>query len=425
MSKTRGWSLVHDPKVLTRVPESTLVEVQNAVHAAETAQTAWGALPFTKRRLRLLTLLDVLRQNASKIARAICVEAGKTPSDADAEIARGLDAVETACSIGNEMFGIHLNNESTESHTTYEPLGVCATVSPFNFPFLIPLWSIPYALVTGNTVVLKPSDKTPTAAMLLAECFVQAGFPPGIFNIVHGSATAVDKLLAQPSVKAVSFVGSDAAAERVTEHARATRKRVQAESGGKNHGVVLDDANRMQTLYAIAGSAFGAAGQRCMALSVAVFVGETSAWLDDLVKIAESLSVGCSTEKGIEIGPLITAAAKERVEGIIKRAESEGASILLDGRNPDVPEYPDGNFVGPTIISNVQSYMECYQTEIFGPVLVCMAVDTLDEAIELINENRYGNGCSVFTTNPVNAQTFQRGVNIGQIGINVPHLQVS
>lgn len=262
------------------------------------------------------------------------------------------------------------------------------SISPFNFPFMIPLWSIPYALITGNTVVLKPSEKAPSASMLLAAAFHKVGLPQGVFNVVHGGPSAVDKLLAQPIVQAVSFVGSDAAAERVYEHARATGKRVQAECGGKNHGIVLEDANMTSTLYAIAGSAFGAAGQRCMAMSVAVFVGNTKRWISHLVSLASSLVVGCPTDKDVKVGPLISVAAKRRVLGIINQAVEEGATVLLDGRDVQVPDYPNGNFVGPTILRDVKTYMECYQTEILGPVLICMEVDTMEEAIELINENR-------------------------------------
>jgi malonate-semialdehyde dehydrogenase (acetylating)/methylmalonate-semialdehyde dehydrogenase len=262
------------------------------------------------------------------------------------------------------------------------------TVTPFNFPFMIPLWSIAFAVITGNAVVLKPSERCPSAPMLLAELFLQAEFPPGVLNVVHGGPQAVDKLLAQPAVQAVSFVGSDIAAERVHEHAVATRKRIQAECGSKNHGVILNDASKEKSLHAIARSAFGAAGQLCMALSVMIFVGSAASWIDDLVAIASSLRVGCGSVSGVDVGPLITPAAKERVEGMIQEAVDEGATLLLDGRYVKVPDYPHGNFVGPTILSNVQPYMQCYQMEILGPVLCCLSVNTLDEAIDIINNNK-------------------------------------
>lgn len=224
--------------------------------------------------------------------------------------------------------------------------------------------------------------------MMIASYFVRADFPPGVINIVHGGPNSVDKLLAQPSIRAVSFVGSDIAAERVYEHAIATRKRIQADCGSKNHGVVMPDADKERTLYTIAGSAFGAAGQRCMALSVVIFIGSTASWIDRLVEIASELQVGCGLLPEVNIGPLITPAAKERVVDIIRVAAEEGATLLLDGRKVSVPSYPNGNFVGPTILSNVKSYMQCYQIEIFGPVLACMTASNLDEAISIINDNK-------------------------------------
>ncbi|BDD63536.1 hypothetical protein MAP00_008414 [Monascus purpureus] len=372
------------------------------------------------RRDYLLNLITILKEMSPTIVTCLSTEAGKTLADAEAEIIRGLDSIQSACSVGQEMAGMYNMSETTQTYTLSEPLGVCVSITPFNFPLMIPLWSIPYALITGNTVVLKPSERAPTASMLLADAFRQIELPPGVFNVVHGGPSAVDKLLAQPSVQAVSFVGSDAAAERVYEHARATRKRVQAECGGKNHGIILEDANMTSTLYAIAGSAFGAAGQRCMAMSVAVFVGETKHWIQQLIGLASSLVVGCGTDKDVNVGPLISAVSKRNVLGIIERAVEEGATILLDGRDVHVPGYPNGNFVGPTILTDVKPYMECYQTEIFGPVLICMEVDTMEEAIELINENRYGNGCSIFTSSPQNVAAFQSRVNVGQIGVNIP-----
>ncbi|KIW23095.1 methylmalonate-semialdehyde dehydrogenase (acylating) [Cladophialophora immunda] len=428
VSKTRVWMKVLDPasqKLLARVPESTPAEIQKAVTVAEAAQSAWASLPIAKRKAMLFSLLHVLQQHTVDFQQSLQLEVGKTLQDAESEFERGIDAIHTACSATAEMNGKHWTTNSTETYTIHQPVGVCVVITPFNFPFMIPLWSIPYAVITGNTVVLKPSEKAPSTANLLGRCFVQAGFPPGVVNIIHGSSGAVDKLLSQPVVSAVSFVGSELAGERVYEHAKATRKRIQVEVSGKNHGIVLEDAPKTQTLYAIAGSAFGAAGQRCMALSVMLCVGSTKAWIDDLAQLAGSLKVGCGSDPGTEVGPLITAAAKERVEDMIDLAEAEGAHVVLDGRNYCVPEYPEGNFVGPTIITKVQTSMQCYQDEIFGPVLVCIEVDTLDEAIEIANENRYGNGCSLFTTDPVQAQTFQRKINIGQIGINVPVLAAS
>lgn len=233
----------------------------------------------------------------------------------------------------------------------------------------------------------------------MAECFLKAGFPPGIFNVIHGGAGVVNALLSQQAVRTVNFVGSEISGERVYEHALATRKRIQAECNAKNHGVVLDDASKKRTLYAIAGSAFGAAGQRCMALSVVVFVGSTKDWLDDLIALADSLVVGCGLDPLVEVGPLITSAAKNRVEDMIAGAQKEGATIALDGRKREVAEYPDGNFVGPTVLTNVKPHMACYQEEIFGPVLCCVETETLEEAIDLVNKNRCKS--AHHTVNPV------------------------
>ncbi|KAJ9412241.1 hypothetical protein DTO045G8_391 [Paecilomyces variotii] len=404
LSKSNIWTLVHDPatqRILTRVPDSTLSEIQTSVRIAQEAQKTWRTTSFSERRSLLYSLVHIIRANSQKIAYCISLEEGKTIDDAMTEVVRATDMIESACGIPNTS-GQYVSLKSTESHTVHEPLGVCVVCTPFNFPFLIPLWFIPYALITGNAVILKPSERCPSPAMMLGDFILEAGFPTGIVNIVHGSSVAVEKLLAQPAI------------------ATATRKRIQAECSGKNHGVILEDANKVQTLYAVAGGAFGAAGQRCMALSAIVFVGSTAEWLPELVEIAKSLKLGCGLDKGTDIGPLISKAAKERVEEIIQSAVDEGAEVILDGRNPEVPEYPNGNFVGPTIITGVQRYMQCYQQEIFGPVLVCLEAQDLEEAIEIVNENRFGNGCSIFTTNPVNAQHFQRHVNVGQIGINVP-----
>lgn len=301
---------------------------------------------------------------------------------------------------------------------------------------MIPLWSAPYALITGNTVVLKPSEKAPSVSRLFAEAVLQAEFPPGVFNIVHGGPSTAQMLIKQPSVQTVNFVGSESAARQVHEIAWNAGKRIQAECGGKNHGVVLEDASMMPTLFAIAGSAFGAAGQRCMGLNVAVFVGGTAEWIPKLVELAQSMVLGSGGDEEAQLGPLIDRAAKDSIVGIIGRATEEGAMILLDGRGAEVPGYPGGNFLGPTMLIGVETYMECYQSEIFGPVLICMQARDLDEAIELINQNKCeisrsrsvvltrsdGNSCTIFTSSGQNAQIFQRRVNVGQVGVNIPLL---
>lgn len=285
---------------------------------------------------------------------------------------------------------------------------------------MIPLWSIPIATVTGNTLVLKPSERDPGAAMILAELCVKAGFPPGVVNIVHGAHRTVNFLLDHPSIKALSFVGGNKAGEYIYTRGSANGKRVVANLGAKNHAAVLPDANRNQFVNAVTGAAFGAAGQRCMSLSTLVMVGETKEWLSDVAEAAKGLSVTGGFEEGADLGPVISPESKARIEGLIASAEEEGATILLDGRGYKPAKYPNGNWVGPTIITNVTPKMKCYTEEIFGPVLVCLNVETLDDAVDLINKNEYGNGVAIFTRSGATAESFRRNIEAGQVGINVP-----
>jgi malonate-semialdehyde dehydrogenase (acetylating)/methylmalonate-semialdehyde dehydrogenase len=285
---------------------------------------------------------------------------------------------------------------------------------------MIPLWSIPVATATGNCLILKPSERDPGAAMILAELAQKAGMPPGVLNIVHGAAKTVDFILDEPEIKAISFVGSNRAGEYIFTRGSANGKRVQANLGAKNHAAVLPDANKNHTLNSIVGAAFGAAGQRCMALSTLVMVGESNSWLPELVEKAKGLSTNGGFEEGADLGPVITPQSKERIESLIASAEAEGATVLLDGRGFKPAKYPNGNWVGPTIITGVKPHMKCYTEEIFGPVLVCLEVDTLDSAIDLINANEYGNGVAIFTRSGSTAQSFQKRIEAGQVGINVP-----
>lgn len=286
---------------------------------------------------------------------------------------------------------------------------------------MIPLWSIPIATITGNTLILKPSEKDPGAVMILMELAEKAGFPPGVINVIHGAKRAVNFILDEPSIKAISFVGGNAAGEYIYSRGSANGKRVQANLGAKNHAIVLPDCHKNNTLDAITGASFGAAGQRCMALSTVVLTGaETQSWLPELVERAKKLSTNGGFEQNVDVGPLISPESRERVERLIASAEKEGAKILLDGRGYRPKDYPNGNFVGPTIITGVRPDMECYREEIFGPVLLCMEAETLDDATEIINKNPYGNGAAVFTTSGASAAWFQKNVEAGQIGINVP-----
>jgi malonate-semialdehyde dehydrogenase (acetylating)/methylmalonate-semialdehyde dehydrogenase len=289
-----------------------------------------------------------------------------------------------------------------------------------DFPAMIPLWSIPIATATGNCLILKPSERDPGAAIILAELAQKAGLPDGVLNVIHGSVKTVDFILDEPAIKAISFVGSNKAGEYIFTRGSANGKRVQANLGAKNHAAILPDANKQHALNSIVGAAFGAAGQRCMALSTLVMVGETKDWLPELAESAKSLSVNGGFEEGADLGPVISPQSKERIESLINSAEEEGATILLDGRGYKPSKYPNGNWVGPTIITNVKPDMRCYKEEIFGPVLVCLNVDSLDAAVDLINDNEYGNGVAIFTRSGATATSFQKSIEAGQVGINVP-----
>ncbi|ROW18258.1 hypothetical protein VPNG_00132 [Cytospora leucostoma] len=415
---------LHDPatnNLVTRVPQMTDAELEAAVASAQRAFPAWRNTSIMARQQIMFRLVGLIRENWDRLAASITLEQGKTFADAKGDVLRGLQVAEAACGVPEMLKGEVLEvAKDMETRTYREPLGVTAAICPFNFPAMIPLWCIPIATVTGNTLVLKPSERDPGAAMILAELCQKAGFPPGVVNIVHGAHRTVDFLLDHPSVKAISFVGGNKAGEYIFSRGSANGKRVQANLGAKNHAAVLPDANKNQFINAVVGAAFGAAGQRCMALSTLVMVGETRGWLPELAERARGLSVNGGFEEGADLGPVISPESRERIEGLIASAEDEGATILLDGRGYRPAKYPDGNWVGPTIIADVTPEMRCYREEIFGPALVCLGAETLDEAIELINANEYGNGVAVFTRSGSTAETFRRNIEAGQVGVNVP-----
>ncbi|KAI5786437.1 Aldehyde/histidinol dehydrogenase [Peziza echinospora] len=423
-SSTESWIDLHDPatnNLVTRVPQSTDAELKAAVDSAAKAFPAWKATSLLTRQQVLFRLVALIRQHWDRLAASITLEQGKTFSDAQGDVLRGLQVAETACGITTQLTGEVLEvAKDMETRSYREPLGVVAAICPFNFPAMIPLWCLPLAIVTGNTLIMKPSERDPGAAMIIAELAREAGVPDGVFNIVHGSAKTVNFILDEPRIKAISFVGSDKAGKYIYERGSANGKRVQANLGAKNHACVMPDANKNATLNAIVGAAFGAAGQRCMALSTLVLVGETREWLPEIIERAKLLKVDGGFEKGADLGPVISPHAKKRINGLIQSGVDEGASLLLDGRNFKPEKYPDGNFVGPTILSKVTTSMKCYKEEIFGPVLVCLEVETLDEAIKLINANEYGNGVAIFTNSGAVAGKFQREIEAGQVGINVP-----
>ncbi|KAK2050163.1 methylmalonate-semialdehyde dehydrogenase [Colletotrichum somersetense] len=415
---------LHDPatnNLVTRVPQMTTEELQAAVDSAEKAFPKWRAMSVLARQQIMFKFVALIRENWDRLAASITLEQGKTFADAKGDVLRGLQVAEAACGAPELLKGELLEvAKDMETRSYREPLGVVAAICPFNFPAMIPLWCIPIATVTGNTLILKPSERDPGAAMILAELVQKAGFPEGVVNIVHGAHKTVDFILEDPVIKAVSFVGGNKAGEYIFNKGSAHGKRVQANLGAKNHAAVLPDCNKNHFLNSVVGAAFGAAGQRCMALSTLVLVGETKEWLPELAELAKKLKVDGGFEEGADLGPVISPQSKQRIESLIQSAEDEGATILLDGRGYKPAKYPNGNWVAPTIITNVTPNMKCYTEEIFGPVLVCLNVETLDEAIELINKNEYGNGTAIFTRSGATAEAFRRNIEAGQIGINVP-----
>ncbi len=424
-SKTTQWRDVVNPatqEVLARVPFATAEEIDAAVASAKEAFKTWKKTPIGTRARIFLKLQQLIRDNMKELAALLTAEQGKTLPDAEGDVFRGLEVVEHAAAIGNLQLGDLANNvaNGVDTYTLLQPLGVCAGITPFNFPAMIPLWMFPMAIATGNTFVLKPSEQDPMVTMRLCELALQAGIPAGVLNVVHGGEAAVNAICDHPDIKAISFVGSTKVGTHVYNRASLAGKRVQCMMGAKNHAIVMPDANKEQTLNALAGAAFGAAGQRCMALSVAVLVGEARQWIPELVEKAKTLKVSGGTEAGTDVGPLVSCAALERVTGLIDRGVAEGAKLELDGRKPDVKGYEKGNFVGPTIFSGVKPGMSVYDQEIFGPVLCIAGADDIDQAIELINANPNGNGTAIFTQSGAAARKFQEEIDVGQVGINVP-----
>ncbi|XP_058190863.1 methylmalonate-semialdehyde dehydrogenase [acylating], mitochondrial [Rhododendron vialii] len=408
--------------VVSQVPLTTNEEFKAAVSAAKQAFPSWRNTPITTRQRIMFKLQELMRRDTDKLAANITLEQGKTLKDAQGDVFRGLEVVEHACGMATLQMGEFVPSVSNgiDTYSLREPLGVCAGICPFNFPAMVPLWMFPVAVTCGNTFILKPSEKDPGASILLAELAKEAGLPDGVLNIVHGTNDIVNAICDDDEIKAISFVGSNTAGMHIYARASAKGKRVQSNMGAKNHGIVMPDANMDATLNALVAAGFGAAGQRCMALSTVVFVGSSKSWEDKLVERAKALKVSAGTDPGADLGPVISKQAKERICRLIQSGVDNGAKLLLDGRNIVVPGYEHGNFIGPTILSNVTADMECYKEEIFGPVLLCLQADSLEEAINFVNRNKYGNGASIFTTSGVVARKFQTEIEAGQVGINVP-----
>jgi malonate-semialdehyde dehydrogenase (acetylating) / methylmalonate-semialdehyde dehydrogenase len=424
-SKTKVWKDVVNPatqEVLARVPFATADEINLAIACAAEAFKTWKNTPIGARARIMLKLQELIRRDMKKLSACLTAEQGKTLPDAEGDVFRGLEVVEHACSIGSLSLGEIAENVAGGIDTYFirQPIGVCAGITPFNFPAMIPLWMFPMAIVTGNTFVLKPSEQDPMTTMLLAELAMEAGVPAGVLNVIHGGKEAVDALCTHPAIQAVSFVGSCHVGEHVYKLASNHGKRAQCMMGAKNHAVVMPDANKDQSLNALVGAGFGAAGQRCMATSVVVMVGDANKWIPDIVAKAKTLKVNAGIVAGTDVGPVISKAAKTRIEGFIAQGVSEGAKLELDGRNPVIAGYEKGNFIAPTIFSDVKPGMRIYDEEIFGPVLVIVNVDTLDDAIALVNASPYGNGTGIFTQSGAVARKFQNEIDVGQVGINVP-----
>ncbi|WP_328843834.1 CoA-acylating methylmalonate-semialdehyde dehydrogenase [Streptomyces sp. NBC_00258] len=406
-----------------RVALGSAADVDIAVTAAAKAFETWSESSLTQRTQVMFAFRQLLVEHEEELGRIISAEHGKTVDDARGEITRGREVVEYACGLGDVLKGSFSDQVSrgVDVHNFRQPLGVVAGITPFNFPAMVPLWMHPIAIATGNTFILKPSERDPSAAVFVAELYKRAGLPDGVFNVVHGGKDAVDAILTHSGIEAVSFVGSTPIARYVHETATSHGKRVQALGGAKNHAVVLPDADLEFAANHITAGAYGSAGERCMAVSVAVAVGDAAdALVEVLERKAREVKVGPGDAASTEMGPLVTKAAQERVENAVGVADGQGAAVVVDGRGLKVEGHEDGFFTGPSLLDHVTTEMDAYKEELFGPVLAVVRVDTLDEAIGVINANPYGNGTALFTGSGEAARRFQRNVKVGMIGVNVP-----
>ena len=401
---------------------STEADVGEAIAAAQAAFESWSQTPVLKRARIMFRFKELIERDRAEIAALITQEHGKVLHDADGSIQRGLEVVEFACGIPHLIKGEYNEQVGTgvDSYSMRQPVGVCAGITPFNFPAMVPLWMFPIAIACGNTFVLKPSEKDPSCSLRWAELLAEAGLPPGVFNVVQGDHVAVDALLTDERVAAVSFVGSTPVAEHVYKTAAAHGKRVQALGGAKNHLVVLPDADMEQAADALVGAGYGSAGERCMAISAIVAVGDSAEpLLEKLLPKIEVLKIGPGTDNDNDMGPLITAEHRDRVRSYIDLGEEEGAELLVDGREHEITGSP-GYFLGPSLFDHATRDMRVYREEIFGPVLTMIRVETFDDAIELINDHEYGNGTAVFTRDGDAAREFAKRIEVGMVGVNVP-----
>ncbi len=416
---------VHNPATndtIVKVPLSSRDEVDQAVQAAHTAWDGWRRTPPTERIQYLFKLKNLLEEHFDEIARLTTEECGKTLTEARAELRRAIENVEVATGVPLSMQGSNLEDIASgiDEFMIRQPVGVVAAITPFNFPGMVPLWFLPYAIACGNCFVLKPSEKTPITISRIAELIAETGLPAGVVTVINGGKETVDALLDHPLVRAVSFVGSTPVAKYVYSRAAANGKRAQCQGGAKNPVIVLPDADMDMTTRIVTDAAFGCAGQRCLAASVAITVGDArNIFTEQIADAAASRKVGYGLEAGIEMGPVITTESRSRIEGLIGKGASSGAAVLVDGRNPRIAGYEQGNFVRPTILHNVDPHSEIARTEIFGPVLNLMHVNTIDEAIAIVNESAYGNMACLFTSSGAAARQFRYEARVGNVGINV------
>lgn len=410
--------------VQAKVSLGTPSELETAVASAEAAQKIWANTNPQKRSRVLFAYKQLVEAHMDELAETLSSEHGKVIADSRGDVIRGIDVIEFACGVPHEQKGEHTYGAGPgiDVYSMRKPLGVVAGITPFNFPAMIPMWMFGMSIATGNACILKPSEKDPSVPMRLAELFVEAGGPKGLLNVVNGDKEMVDAILQHPTIKAVSFVGSSDIAHYVYSEATKHGKRAQCMGGAKNHGIILPDANMDQAVKDILGAAYGSAGERCMALPVVVPVGEGTAdrFLEKMLPAIEGLRVGTSTDPDADYGPVVTAAHKAKVEGMIDQAVKEGATMVVDGRNFTLQGYEDGFFIGPTLLDNVTPDMNTYHEEIFGPVLQIVRADTFEEALRLPSEHQYGNGVAIFTQNGRAAREFADRVEVGMVGINVP-----
>ncbi len=410
-------------QVIRRTPLASQQDVELAVAAACAAFPGWRETTPLRRARVLMRFRELMQEHRDELVHLTCEEHGKTRDDAAGSLQRGIEVIEFAMGVPHLLKGEQAEDvgRGVDCHSLLQPVGVCVGITPFNFPVMVPLWMFPVAIACGNTFILKPSEKVPSASLRMAELFREAGLPDGVFNVIPGDKEAVDALLTHPDVRAVSFVGSTPVAKHIYETAAHHGKRVQALGGAKNHAVVMPDADLDFTADALVSAAYGSAGERCMAISTVVAVGAAGdALVEKLRDKASKIKVGPGEQGGIDMGPVITSAHRDRVRKLIDSGADQGAKLVLDGRGHKVPGKEQGFYLGATLFDKVTPTMDIYKEEIFGPVLIVLRADTLDDAILMVNSNPYGNGTAIFTRSGAHARRFERDIEVGMVGINVP-----